>query len=81
MLIADRLAGLLAAHLEIDPVALRGGTRLGSDLGVDSLAAIELGMAVEDEFDISLPDDVLGGLTTYADLLAAVAGRLPAGVR
>ncbi len=71
-----RLRALLAAHLEVDPGRLHPGARLGEDLCLDSLAAIELTMVVEDEFDVALPDEDTAGVRTFGDLVALVGGRV-----
>lgn len=71
----DRLRKLSAAHLGLDASRLLPDALLGEDLGVDSLAGIELGMVLEDEFDIALPDDVLAGVATYGDLVRVVRER------
>jgi acyl carrier protein len=76
--IEARLVELAVEHLDVDPARLRPDALLGEDLGVDSLAAIELGMVLEDEFGIELPDEVLADIFTYGDLLAAVRERVPA---
>jgi acyl carrier protein len=70
-----RLRDLVAAHLDVDPVRLEPGVRLGEDLCVDSLAAVELTMVIEDEFDISLPEEDVADVRTYGDVLALVAAR------
>lgn len=74
--LADRLRRLVTMHLDLDPARLRAGALLSEDLGVDSLAAIELGMAIEDEFDISLPDEVLNDVRSYGDLVDVVRSRV-----
>lgn len=71
-----RVQQLLASQLDVAPSRLRPDALLTEDLGVDSLAAIELGMALEDEFDIVLDDDVLADITTYTDVLTAVHTRV-----
>lgn len=73
----ERLRALAAQHLDIAPERLTDDALLGEDLGVDSLAAIELGMVVEDEFSVSLPDEVLNEVWTFGDLRTVVADRLP----
>jgi acyl carrier protein len=73
--VASRLQGLVAAHLDVAPARLNPTTRLGEDLCLDSIAAIELTMVIEDEFDISLAEDDMGDVTTYGDILALVAAR------
>ena len=70
-----RLQGLVAAHLDVEPTRLQPDCRLGEDLCVDSLAAIELTMVIEDEFDISLPEEDVADVRTYGDVLALVAAR------
>ncbi len=73
--VEERLRQLVAAHLDVDPVRLRPEVRLGEDLCVDSLSAVELTMVIEDEFDISLPDEDVADVRTYGDVLALVAAR------
>ncbi len=74
------LAVRVAAHLDIDPAELTPGALLAEDLGVDSLAAIELAMALEDAYEISLPDSVLAQVRTWGDLVRVVgAARADAG--
>ena len=76
---APRVRSVVAVHLDGDPNRLQPEARLGEDLCVDSLAAIELAMVLEDEFDIALPEEVLGCVRTYGDVVslvnAKVAGR------
>ena len=73
--VPGRLQWLVAAHLDVDPTRLSPDVRLGEDLCVDSLAAIELTMVIEDEFDISLPEEDVADVRTYGDILALVAAR------
>jgi acyl carrier protein len=73
-----RLVRLLASHLDVDPERIRPETRLGEDLCVDSLGAVELTMAMEDEFDIALPDAMVAGISTFGDVVAVVSGQLAA---
>jgi acyl carrier protein len=68
---------ILARHLpladgSIDPHALL------ADLGLDSLGTVSLVMALEDELDVAIPDELLVVETfrTATELWAAVAGLL-----
>ena len=74
-----RVRSIVAIHLDVDPVRLQPGARLGEDLCVDSLAAIELAMVLEDEFDIALPEEVLRCVRTYGDVVSLVQERLAGG--
>lgn len=42
---------------------------LVDELGMDSLDAVELNMALEEEFDIEIPDEVLAGFVTVEDVV------------
>ena len=42
---------------------------LSDDLGADSLAAVELVMALEDEYSIEIPSDDLQNLLTVGDVM------------
>jgi acyl carrier protein len=74
-----RVRSIVAVHLDVDPGRLQPGARLGEDLCVDSLGAIELAMVLEDEFDIALPEEVLGCVRTYGDVVTLVEERLAGG--
>jgi acyl carrier protein len=71
-----KVRGIVATHLHVDPARLLPGARLGEDLCVDSLTAIELTMVLEDEFDISLPEDEVGEVRTYGDVVSVVSDRM-----
>jgi acyl carrier protein len=74
--VETRLREVVAGHLDLDPARLRPEARLGEDLCLDSLAAIELAMVIEDEFDIVLPDEVTAGMRTFDDVVVQVRGRV-----
>jgi acyl carrier protein len=71
-----RVRSIVAVHLDVDPGRLKPEARLGEDLCVDSLAAIELAMVLEDEFDIALPEEVLGCVLTYGDVVDLVGDKV-----
>lgn len=47
-----------------------------SDMGIDSLAMLELVGTMERELGIRVPDDKLVGLSTVSQLLELVEGRI-----
>jgi acyl carrier protein len=55
--------------------ALSPEARLAEDLGLDSLDVLELAVHVEESLGVRLADEDLKGVTTVADLLAAVERR------
>ena len=46
------------------------------DLGADSLDIVELVMAMEEEFDIEIPDEDAEKIQTFGDALSYVKGRV-----
>jgi len=76
--VESHIRQIIAVHLDVDAASLKPETRLGEDLCVDSLTAVELLMVLEDEFDISLPENEVGDMQTFADLVSAVCDQVTA---
>lgn len=73
--IEQRVVALLGEQLGIEAGQITPNKLLRQDLGADSLDLVELQMAVEDEFGISLTDaqaDRLYEAATVADVVAQV---------
>jgi acyl carrier protein len=66
--LSARLRRLSAQQLNVPSGQLRHDALLVDDLGVDSLAAIEWGMTIEDELGLTLPDDVWHHVATFGDV-------------
>lgn len=49
------------------------------ELGADSLDLVGLTMALEDEFDIEVPDNLAGDVHTVGDMRQLLADRLDGG--
>ena len=60
------LCALLQKHTQGNVVG--AGTMLASDLGIDSAELMEVLLEVEDEFDISIPLNVLPNINTVGEL-------------
>lgn len=71
-----RLRAVVATHLDVEPGRLLPTVRLGEDLCVDSLDAVELTMVLEDEFDIALPDELVADVRTYGDVVEMVSRQV-----
>jgi len=50
--------------------------KFGDDLDADSLDLVELVMALEEEFDISVPEEDLEGVTTVQNAYDLVTSKL-----
>ena len=54
------------------PVAITDQTDIVNDLGLDSLAVMNFVMALEDEYDISMPLDRMAEVQTVGDLVRTI---------
>ena len=59
---------IIADTLKIDQNAVRDECKLVEDLGADSLHVVELVMAVEEEYGISVPDEDAENIFTVGDI-------------
>ncbi len=63
-----RIRGVVARQLGVEVSEVLPDASLQEDLGADSLELVELLMALEDEFDIEVPEEVAETITTIADV-------------
>lgn len=73
--VEERIKPIIAEHLGIDDEAIVPNASFVDDLGCDSLDVVELVMALEDEFDIEIPDEEVEKLVTVGDLAAYIAKK------
>lgn len=66
--IEKTVLALSAAQFGITPAKISLGTRPVQDLGIDSLDLIEWMLALEDAFEVSLPDAAEVGDPTYKEV-------------
>ncbi len=64
----EKVKALIAETLNCDMDKVTMDASLADDLGADSLAAVELSMALEEEFDVTIADEDLPNLKTVGDL-------------
>ena len=62
--------------LGVDADTVTEEARFKEDLDADSLDLVELVMALEEEFDISVPEEELEGIETVGQAYDLVAGKL-----
>jgi acyl carrier protein len=64
---------LLVEQLGVQRAQLTVDARIQEDLGADSLTLIEIAMAIEDRFNLSIPDEQWETVSTVGDLLETLA--------
>ena len=65
--IEPRVIEIVAEELSVEKDKIRRETTFIQDLGADSLDIVELVMALEEEFDINIPDDQAEKITTVGE--------------
>lgn len=68
----EKIIALIAEKLNKKVADINLNSRLVEDLGADSLDVVELIMAFEDEFGISLPDEEVGKMKTIKDVISYI---------
>ncbi len=62
--------------LSVEEDAVTPDAKFGDDLDADSLDLVELVMALEEEFDISVPEEELEGVETVQQAYDLVASKV-----
>jgi acyl carrier protein len=62
--IFDKVKKIVAEQLSVDPGEVTPEASFANDLGAESLDTVELVMALEEEFDIEIPDEAAEGIAT-----------------
>lgn len=71
-MIFDKIKSIIAEQLGVEEDAVKTETHLMKDLEADSLDAVEIIMAIEDEFDIEVPDEDAEKFQTVSDIVKYV---------
>jgi len=68
-----RIRPIIAKQLEINESTISLSSKIVEDLGADSLDAIEVIMALEEEFNIEIPDKNIDAIITMEDVVMHLA--------
>ncbi|MGL4376860.1 MAG: acyl carrier protein [Microcoleaceae cyanobacterium] len=60
----EKVKKIVAEQLEVDPDKVIPSATFAEDLGADSLDTVELVMALEEEFEIEIPDEAAEKIDT-----------------
>lgn len=62
--VESRILDVLKSFEKVDPAKLSKTASFANDLGLDSLDAVEVVMAIEEEFGVEIPDAEADAITT-----------------
>ena len=76
MALDERVAEIIMEQLGVSREEIRPEASFIDDLGADSLDIVELVMAMEEEFDIEIPDEEAEKIQTIADATAYLQAQV-----
>ena len=76
--IESKMVDLLVEELGIERDKITMASKFEEDLEVDSLGVVELLMALEDNFDVNIPDEEAETITTVSEAVDIVETKVNA---
>ena len=72
----EKLQGIIAEVLNIEPEEVTMAATFVDDLGADSLDIFQIIMGIEEEFDIEIPNEAAEQIVTVGDAVAQIKNAL-----
>ena len=69
MALLEDVKEVVIEQLDCDAAEVKADSKFIEDLGADSLDVVELVMALEEKFDIEIPDEEAEGILTVNDAI------------
>ena len=69
IMIFEKLKDIIAEQLSVEADEVNMDSNIQDDLGADSLDVVDLITTIEDEFDISIPDEAVEEIKTVNDIV------------
>jgi acyl carrier protein len=73
--IEARIKEIICEQLDVKPEDVSEVKSFTEDLGADSLAIVELVLALEEQFDVKIPDDEVDKIKTVGDAVSYIKQR------
>lgn len=71
----EKVKGIIAEQLGVDPSEVKEDSSFVDDLGADSLDIVELVMAFEEAFDLDIPDEDAEKISRVKDAVSYIRER------
>ncbi len=75
-MIVEKVKDIVAEQLDVEVGDITMETSLMKDLDADSLDAVEIIMALEDEFDVEIPDEDAEAFKNIGDIVNYVEEKI-----
>ncbi len=76
--IFEKVKSIVVEQLEVEPDQVTPEASFANDLGADSLDTVELVMALEEEFDIEIPDEAAEQIDTVGKAVTHISEKVEA---
>ena len=73
--ILEKVRSIVTEQLSVDAGEVKPESNFQNDLGADSLDTVELVMALEEAFDIEIPDEAAEGIATVGDAVKYIEDK------
>ena len=73
--IQEKVTEIIVEQLDVPKGDVEPGKSFTEDLGADSLAIVELVLALEENFDIKIPDEEVDNIRTVGDAINYITAR------
>jgi len=73
--VAERIVQVVKNFDKVDPAKVHASSKFADDLGLDSLDAVEVVMAIEDEFAIEIPDAEADKIASVEDAVEYISSH------
>ncbi|PTL86469.1 MAG: acyl carrier protein [Candidatus Liberibacter europaeus] len=74
--VLDLVKSMVAQHLNVDPQTIVESSRFIEDLGADSLDTVEIVMAFEEKFGISIEEEASNTILTVGDAVKFITKKI-----
>ena len=75
MALLEDIKEVVVEQLSVNADEIKDDAKFVEDLGADSLDVVELVMALEEKFDIEIPDDEAEKIQTIADVVTYIESK------
>ncbi len=76
--IFEKVKAIVVEQLEVDADKVKPEANFANDLNADSLDTVELVMALEEEFDIEIPDEAAEQIDTVQKAVEHISDKVAA---
>lgn len=74
--VEERVKNIIVEQLRVEPEQVKPEAQFVNDLGADSLDTVELIMALEEEFDVEIPDEQAEKIKTVGEAIEHIKAKV-----